>query len=81
QKAAQFAGTLNVRNPVVFFDPQDNYSQNLASDFEAQFVNDGFAMPHEETFTANKTKDFSSLMQDALNKYNPDAFYFTSSSN
>ncbi len=81
REAAQFAEqTLKVKNPVVFLDPKDNYSQNLAQDFEDQFVKDGYPRPHEETFMTDKNANFFSLIQDAK-KYNPDAFYFTSASN
>jgi eukaryotic-like serine/threonine-protein kinase len=83
--AAAFAEkTLKVKNLVVFLDPNDNYSQNLASDFERQLVRDGFPHPHEETFKTddkNNKANFATLIQDALNKYNPDAFYFASASN
>lgn len=81
--AAKFAEQiLQVKNPVVFVDPNEPYSQNLAQDFEAQFVRDKYGQPHEETFTTddkNNKKKFASLIQDAM-KYNPDAFYFTSAS-
>jgi eukaryotic-like serine/threonine-protein kinase len=80
QEATQFAEkVLHVKKLVVFLDTGDNDSQNLASDFEAQFVRDGYSL-HEETFSTDKTKDFSLLIQNALNKYHPDAFYFTSDS-
>jgi len=63
---------------VIFRDPKDNYSQNLAHDFEQQFARDGHSALHEETFITDKTKNFASLIKDA-EQYNPDAFYFTSS--
>jgi len=79
--AAKFAEqALHVKNPVVFVDPKDNYSQNLASDFEEQFVKDGYQRPHEETFVTDAKQNFSSLINDALNRYHPDAFYFTGAS-
>jgi eukaryotic-like serine/threonine-protein kinase len=74
--AANFMkNTLHVKNPVVFVDPSEAYSQNLASDFENAFAAGG-PLP-EEQFKTDDTKNFSSLIHDAL-KYHPDAFYFTS---
>ncbi len=81
QPAAKFAEQeLKVKKLVVFLDPEDNSSQNLAHDFEVQLVKDGYPKPQEETFTTGKTKDFLALIQNA-EQYNPDAFYFTSSDN
>jgi eukaryotic-like serine/threonine-protein kinase len=79
QAAAQFMRTtLKVTNPVVFVDPSEAYSQNLAQDFEGQFASDGGHL-HEITFKTDATNNFAPLIAAAL-KYHPDAFYFTSSS-
>jgi eukaryotic-like serine/threonine-protein kinase len=75
--AANFMkNTLHVKNPVVFVDHDETYSQNLAKDFENAFA-PGVHLT-EELFKSDNTKNFSSLIHDAL-KYHPDAFYFTSS--
>lgn len=79
QAAVQFMkNILHVNHPVVFVDPHDAYSQNLAQDFETVFSATGH-LP-EETFKTDNIRNFSGLMQDALNRYHPDALYFTSPS-
>jgi eukaryotic-like serine/threonine-protein kinase len=78
QAAAQFMkNVLHIKSPVVFVDHTDAYSQNLAQDFENAFSAGGH-LP-EESFTADNTKSFAPLIQNAL-QYHPDAFYFTSPS-
>jgi eukaryotic-like serine/threonine-protein kinase len=84
QIATPFAEkTLGFKHPVIFFDPQDSYSQNLAQGFSGQFKNDGYTDIHEEPFTTdakNQKANFSELIQNAA-QYQPDGFIFTGRSN
>jgi eukaryotic-like serine/threonine-protein kinase len=84
QIAAPFAEkTLGFKHPVIFSDPQDSYSQNLAQDFIDRFKKDGYTDIHEEPFTTDAKKqqaNFSELIQKAAH-YHPDSFIFTSRSN
>jgi ABC-type branched-subunit amino acid transport system substrate-binding protein len=77
QAAILLMKNLHVTHPVVFVDPGNVYSQNLAQDFEAQFAPNGH-LP-EVDFKTEGGNNFPALIQKALQK-NPgtDAFYFTS---
>src|SRR5205823_6339350 len=69
EAAQHFTKMLHVTRAVVFLDPKDGYSQNIAGDFETNFKRLGGTILKEETFKANQTnkKDFETKIQDALN--------------
>jgi ABC-type branched-subunit amino acid transport system substrate-binding protein len=70
--------TLHIKNPVIFVDPGDSFSQNLAEDIK----NTGYTNAPEEIFTTgdkNNQQTFLAKIKDA-EQYHPDAFIFTSRS-
>jgi len=67
--------TLHAHSAVLFRDPNDAYSDSLASDFRQKFIDDGNTVLTEESYTVGKPNTLPALLQDALAK-NPDLIYF-----
>ena len=67
--------TLHAKRAALFVDPTDTYSNEVASDFEQQFVTDGRAVAVVENYSVGHPEMLAGLLQDALNQ-NPDLIYF-----
>jgi len=67
--------TLHGTQAALFVDPADAYSQELATDFEQQFVADGNKIVATENYAVGHPEMLHGLLSDALN-HNPNLLYF-----
>jgi eukaryotic-like serine/threonine-protein kinase len=66
---------LHATRAALFVDSSDLYSQEVASDFQQQFVADGNTVAVIENYTVGRSDPLSGSLQDAL-EHNPDIIYF-----
>ncbi|WP_220205755.1 ABC transporter substrate-binding protein [Reticulibacter mediterranei] len=80
--AAQYAESrLNAQTAVLFEDPHDNYSANLAEKFVTRFqTQDHHTILKREEYNAKDTENLSNTLAEEINNactYNPDLIYFS----
>jgi ABC-type branched-subunit amino acid transport system substrate-binding protein len=74
------AQQLNATRAALFVDPDNSYSQTLASGFEQEFIADGKQIVVIENYTVGKTDNLASLLHNALSASpGPDLIYFAGS--
>lgn len=67
---------LHAKKAALFLDPGGTYSNNWASDFQQQFLNDGNSIVNTENYTVGHPETLRRLLQKAL-QANPDLIYFS----
>lgn len=67
---------LHASRVALFTDPQNSYTNSLATDFSKQFVADGNQLVDTEKYTVGDKTNLPAHLQSALN-FNPDLIYFS----